>query len=166
MQVQSQDLNVNYGANNLNTCQNKFVGIWKWENNGNNFTLNLKKQNISIPPYERNVKADILYGFHKYVKNNEIIENSLNNSTYDYESGKFTLSAGLGVRCSNNILEGSIYHISKNNKRVHFEIEYIDATHIKLVSLSNSPGTKVNISGQPEYDWSINLPQNIILTKQ
>jgi len=166
MQVKSQDLNINYGANNLNPCQNKFIGIWKWENNNDSFTLNLKKQNISMPPYDKNIKADILYGFHKYVKNNIVVETSIDNSSYDYESGKFTLSGGLGARCSNNILEGSIYHISKNSKKVRFEIEYIDATHIKLVSLSNPPGTKVNVSGEPAYDWSINLPQNIILTKQ
>jgi hypothetical protein len=64
-----------------------------------------------------------------------------------------------------NILHGGIYHKSKN-KFVEFEIEYIDSTHIKLLSLKNKPGTKVTIQGQPPFDWSISLPQNIILTKQ
>ncbi|MNW09727.1 hypothetical protein D3C71_2067970 [compost metagenome] len=60
---------------------------------------------------------------------------------------------------------GGITHTSKD-KSIKFEIEYIDSTHIKLVELKDYPGLKVNAPGKPSYDWSISLPENIILTKQ
>jgi len=35
-----------------------------------------KKQNIQILPFDKNIKADIIYGFHKYMEGNTVIENS------------------------------------------------------------------------------------------
>jgi hypothetical protein len=65
-----------------------------------------------------------------------------------------------------NKIGGGITHISKKNKNIRYEIEYIDATHIKLVSLKNTEGIKLIFPGEPPHDSSISLPQNIILTKQ
>jgi len=167
IQINSQmSINLTSGSKNYNPALDKFIGVWKWENSSDELVFDLRKKNIPLPPYENNIFADGIYGYHKFSKNNQVIENSMNFSGENFNNGKFTLLAGLEYRLNPNELKGHINHISKNNKRVLFEIEYIDATHIKLVSLSNSRGTKVNISGQPAYDWSINLPQNIILTKQ
>lgn len=160
-----QELNLNYNANNPNPNLDKFVGTWKWEGNNKNFTIILKKQNIKIPPFNRNVTADIIYGFHQYIENNNIIENTLGNVNYQHGTKKTSVFGGLSSYGEINILTGNLRHNSKN-KSVEFEIEYIDTTHIKLVSLKNGEGLRLRKAGTPPFDWSISLPQNIILTKQ
>jgi len=166
-----QELNTAPNANNTNPNLDKYMGIWKWEANNKSFTIVLKKQNIVLPPASRNVKADIIYGFHEYTDGLLIIESSLNNVNSTYNDMNFSIFGGLSSFGLNNTLSGNITHLSKNGslgseKEVDFKIEYIDSTHIKLVSLKNPPGTKLVLTGQPDYDWSISLPQNIILTKQ
>lgn len=171
IKVMSQTLNTNPGANNLNANLDKYVGTWKWEENNTSFIIIFKKENIILPPINKNVRADILYGFHKFVNNNSIIENSLDFSNTTYDNKKSSILAGLGREGIGNTLLGSITHLSKNGigggkKTVNFKIEYLNSTHIKLVSLENPQGVKLTRTGQPAYDWSISLPQDIILTKQ
>ncbi|WP_419868523.1 DUF6705 family protein [Chryseobacterium sp. CT-SW4] len=163
MKYKSQTFNYSPGANNPNHNIDKFIGNWIWKEGGNTFELIFKKENISLP-IQGNVRADALYGFHKYVSNNILIEDSTIYSNINYNAKKTTL---LGYTLKDpNVLKGGITHLSKNNKNVEFEINYIDSTHIKLVKVQNYPGTKINIPGQIPYDSSISFPQNIILTKQ
>lgn len=141
----------------------KFMGTWKWQNGNNSLKLTFKKENILLP-FPDNVHADWVIGFHKFVNNGSTIEDSSMFSSTNYVDKKNTIVAG-SKNGFPNILHGYIQHKSKN-KSVEFEIEFIDATHIKLVSLKNRPGLKVSAPGQPPFDWSIALPQNIILNKQ
>jgi len=150
-------------TNDLDSNLNKFVGKWIWQNGNNNFTLILKKEN-ALMPFPENYHSDIIIGFHKFTNNGLIIEDfSMFNAT-NFADKKWSIFA-ITDYMNKNLLSGSISHKSKN-KSVEFEIEYIDATHIKVISLKNSPGLKVSVPGQPPFDWSITLPQNIILTKQ
>lgn len=164
--VISQTLNLNPGANNPNPNLDKYIGTWKWEANGKTFIWVIKKQNIPIPPFDRNITADIIYGFHKYTEGGAVIENSLDFSNTIFEDKKSTIFGGMGLNGNANFLKGSIEHISKNKKDIDFKIEYIDSTHIKLVSLKNGEGIRFTFPGQAPFDWSISLPQDIILTKQ
>lgn len=166
-----QELDTSPNANNLNPNLDKYVGTWKWEANNKSFKMVLKKQNIVLPPANRNVRADVIYGFHQYTDGMLIVESSMSFSNNSFNDGKRSIFGGLGRGGMGNSLKGSITHLSKNGnaggrKTVNFEIKYIDSTHIKLVSLKNPPGTKVIVGNQPDYDWSISLPQDIILTKQ
>ena len=142
---------------------NKFVGTWIWQNGNNSFTLILKKEN-ALMPFPENYHEEHIIGFHKYVNNGVVIENFLTVSNTNFSDKKWTIFSSID-NSNSNILSGSIFHATKD-KSVQFEIEYIDATHIKLLSLKNRPGLKVSAPGQPPFDWSITLPQNIILTKQ
>lgn len=153
------------GDNIINNNLDKFVGIWNWSDGTESLQLILKKENILLP-IGNNIRADALYGFHKYVKNNTIIEGSTEYMATTYTQKKSTLFA-LGRQDTNlpNELGLAIHHTSKN-KSIDAKIIYIDSTHIKLVQLKNYPGLKVNVPGKPSYDWSISLPENIILTKQ
>lgn len=151
------------GDNILDSHADKFMGTWKWQDGSNSLTLIMKKENILLP-FPDNVHADWVIGFHKFVSNGSTSEDTTMYSNTNYIDKKNTIVAG-SKNGFPNILNGGIYHKSKN-KFVEFEIEYIDATHIKLLSLKNKPGTKVTIQGQPVFDWSISFPQNIILTKQ
>ena len=125
--------------------------------------LIFKKENIKLP-IGNNIRADALYGFHQYKKNNVVIETSTQFSNTIYTDKKSTLFA-LGDKDNPNNLGVGIGHLSKN-KSVRSEIEYIDTTHIKLVKLENYEGIRINVPGQPPYDSSITLPQNIVLVKQ
>lgn len=151
------------GDNILNNNINKFVGTWNWSENGKSLQIILKKENVKLR-VGMNLRADVLIGFHKYIENGVEIENSTQYSNTNYIDNKSTIFGGAGKNETNTI-NGGIRHITKN-KSIKFEIEYIDSTHIKLVELKDYPGLRVNVPGKPPYDWSISLPQNIILTKQ
>ncbi|MBD3907053.1 hypothetical protein NAL32_21415 [Chryseobacterium sp. Ch-15] len=158
----AQDSIPNPGDNILDNNINKFVGTWYWADNGNSFKIILKKENILFT--SANIRADRLIGFHQFIQNNIIIEDATQYSNTNYTDKKSTI-LGAGVKNEANLISGSIRHLTKN-KSVHFEIQYIDPTHIKLTELKNTPGIKVNLPGKPPYDRSISLPQDIILTKQ
>jgi hypothetical protein len=151
------------GDNILDPNADKFMGTWLWQNGNNSLKLTFKKENILLP-FPDNVHADWVIGFHKFVKNGSTVEDTTMFSNTNFIDKKKSINAG-SKNGFPNILHGYIQHTSKN-KSVEFEIEYIDSIHIKILSFKNKPGTKVSIGNEPAYDWSISLPQNIILTKQ
>ncbi len=151
------------GDNIHNSNLNKFVGTWIWANGTESLVLIFKRENVKLP-IGNNIKADVLYGFHQYKQNNIVIESSTAYSNTTYADRKQTIS-GMGDTDFPNKIGGGIGHLSKN-KSVRYEIEYIDATHIELVKLENYPGIKIDLPGKPPFDYSIALPQNIILVKQ
>ncbi len=152
------------GDNILNNHINKFVGTWNWSAGGKSLQLVLKKENVK-QPFGNNIYADVIIGFHKYMDNGSTIENSTQYSSETFSMQGNSTIYGSTENNNPNKLSGGMTHKSKN-KSINFEIEYIDANHIKIVKLKNRSGMKVTVPGQPPYDWSISLPQNIILTKQ
>lgn len=154
----------NDGDNVLNNHINKFVGTWNWSLGNDSFQLILKKENVKLP-FGNNIYGDKIIGFHKFINNGSIIENSTQYSseTFSY-TGNSTIY-GSTENNNSNILSGNITHLSKN-KSIRFIIEYIDATHIKLVKLENTSGIRFKLPGKPPFDGSITIPKNIILTKQ
>lgn len=151
------------GDNILNNDINKFAGTWKWEGNGQIFKIILKKENVKIP-VNFNLHGDVLYGWHEYIINGSTIESNMQNINTPFSNKSYSLFA-MGSKDNSNQLSLGITHLSKN-KSVNAIIDYIDATHIKLVSLKNPEGLRLNYPGEPPFDPSITLPQNIILTKQ
>ncbi len=144
----------------------KYAGEWLWENGNNSLLLTLKFDRINVNYTGREpIKIDAVYGFHKLVKGGQLIEDStpFKESNYNPDNKKSTV-CGNTLEENENVLEGVMTHSSKN-KVVKFVIEYIDANHIKLVKVFNTPGVKISTPDAP-YDSSISLPQNIILTKQ
>lgn len=158
----SQTLDITPNAQNINHNIDKFVGTWIWANGNESLVLIFKKENILLP-LEGNIRADILYGFHQYAKNNTVLESSTQYLNTTYTTKKSTLLGGSFD--DHNKISGSIQHKTKN-KSVKFEIDYVDANHIKLIKLDNFQGISITLPGQPPYDSSISLPQNIILIKQ
>ncbi len=151
------------GDNILNPNLDKFIGTWHWEDNGKSFTIILKKENIK-PLIVQDIRADALIGFHKYSSNGVDIENTLQYSNTNYNDKKSSIIT-FGNSNIPNVIKIGISHSSKN-KTVSADIEYIDANHIKIINIENTPGLKINLPGKPPYDWSITLPKNIVLTKQ
>lgn len=151
-----------------NSELDKFVGVWTGISNGKSITLELKKVKIYvpslIPSFSENKCYDAIFGFHKFIANGNEIESTLNLSSSTVYEKKWTLLGGT-EELNINKISGTLEHTSKN-KSVKFVISYIDPTHIKIESLTNLPGIKINESGKPPYDSSISLPSNIVLMKQ
>ncbi len=154
------------GDNIVNNHINKFVGTWVWTSGNTSLQLVLKKENVK-QPYGNNIYADVIIGFHKYTDNGNIIENSTqySNETFSFSYKGNSTIYGSTEESKPNTLNGGMTHLSKN-KNLTFQIEYIDATHIKLVKLKNTAGIKFRKPTDPPFDGTITLPQNIILTKQ
>lgn len=159
----SQDTTPKPGDNILDPYADKFIGTWQWQENNNIFRIILKKENV-IVPFIENVRADWTIGFHKFIQNGVIIEDSTIYSHTNFKDKKKTINAMTDSN-NRNILNGLLQHISKN-KSVKFEIEYIDSNHIRLKNLKNKEGVKLRFPGQPAFDWGISIPQGIILTRQ
>ena len=151
------------GDNILNNNIDKFIGTWKWEDNGQVFRIILKKENVKIP-VNMNLRGDVLYGWHEYIINGSVQESDMQYLNSPFTNKKYSLFSMGSTENSNQIKLG-IKHLSKN-KSVKALVEYIDSTQIKLVKIEDYPGLKVNLPGKTPFDWSISLPQNIILTKQ
>lgn len=150
------------GGNKANLNLDKFVGTWKWESNGDSFSMVLKKTNAQMPvkfPYT----ADQLYGFHEYKDGGIIVESSLTYQNTSFNLKRFTLNSFGGLPDPNQIIV-AITHLSKN-KNVRATIQWIDATHIKILNIEEYQGLVVSTISSPYID-GISLPQNITLTKQ
>ncbi len=144
----------------------KYTGTWLWESGKNSLMLVLKFDRIDLSiSDEHPAIIDAIYGYHKFVKNGHVIENStvFKNLKYSKTNKKSTVY-GNTEENDENTLEGTIIHLSKD-KIIKFTIQYINPNHIKLVKVYNTPGIKISTAEHP-YDSSISLPQNIILTRQ
>ncbi|MFC7348014.1 DUF6705 family protein [Chryseobacterium zhengzhouense] len=142
----------------------KYAGTWKWENNGKSFTLILKKMS-GLFPMNINMSGDMLIGYHEYKNNGNIIESSLPYINDQLSNGSYSAFAAFKSSTpSTNELVIGITHLSKR-KSIEAKIEYLDPTHIKIVSFSNYQGIKINTPTYT-YDPAISFPDNIILTKQ
>ena len=147
----------------------KFIGNWYGTKDNKTITLQLKKQKIDFGLLSNNtglqhICADMIYGYHKFTENNVEIENSTPYYNLDIYQKKSTVGGSLD-KINSNILIGTMSHKSKK-KNVKYEILYLDATHIKIINIRNSPGLIPLYPGQQPYDPSISLPYDIILTKQ
>ncbi len=152
------------GHHHLDPDAKKFAGTWEWKKGNDSFVLALNYEKYDFYKITKTkITADMIVGYHQFVKNGNIIENSTPFKTLTSDKGKWTILGGTEEH-DRNILSGTIQHKSKN-KSVRFEIKYIDANHIKLVKVFNTPGVKISTPDDP-YDSSISLPQDIILTKK
>ncbi|QDP86248.1 hypothetical protein FNJ88_12070 [Chryseobacterium sp. SNU WT5] len=161
--AQNQSKDFANGDNYLNNNLDKFVGTWKWSNNDDLFILIFKKENIKLP-IDNDVRADALIGFHKLVKNGITIEDNTQFIYTNYNENKGSLFT-FGEEEKPNLIDPTIFNISRN-KNLNMIIEYIDNNHLKITSIKNTPGLKLNFPGKPKFDPTIIYPENIILTKQ
>lgn len=140
----------------------KFVGTWKWGDTTNGITIIMKKENnVNIIEGSSDI-FDILIGFHKIYKNGLIIEDTTMYSNTNFNDKKRSIKAISDGLITNEI----IAYMPHKNKGITIKIQYIDSTHIKIIEVKNQEGARFIKPGQSPTDWSIDIPNNIILTKQ
>jgi len=144
----------------------KFVGTWNWTDGYKSFTMTLKKEKVFDMMADDHSCKDILYGFHEYTQNASVVESSLSFQATTFYEGKKTIYMP-GYIDKSNILHGGITNISRTNNRLNLKLQFMDSTHLKMKPYILYGGIRMYAPGQPiPTDVSINLPQDIILTKQ
>ncbi|QDP86255.1 hypothetical protein FNJ88_12110 [Chryseobacterium sp. SNU WT5] len=144
------------GDNISDPYVDKFIGTWEWKNGNNNLVLILKKENILYP---NGMTSDVILGFHQLIENGNVIEDNIRYSSSGFKDKKWSI-IGNSIDNIPNSLYVFLNHDSKN-KSIESEIQYINSTHIKILSIKNSPGTKLK-----PFDKTISLPENVILIQQ
>lgn len=56
--------------------------------------------------------------------------------------------------------------MTHKDKNIRMKISYLDSTHIKIIEVKNQEGVRFILPGEAPTDWSIDIPNNVILTKQ
>lgn len=158
--VNAQDDYPKDGDNIKNPNLEKFVGTWVWKNGDNELILVLKKINTKLIP-TANIYGDILYGFHKYIKNGKELENSLQYTNTNYQDKKRTLGA-MGNILTPNKIQLSFLPLERKFRTLYANIEYIDNKHIKINDFEKKDELRIN----DPLDNSRALPQDIILIRQ
>ncbi len=141
----------------------KFVGSWKWGNQINGLTLIMKKENNTQPfKNNPNMLLDSVIGFHKIYKGGVLTEDNTTFSSSNFIDKKQSI---IGNTDNDDPSKLRVWMTHKN-KGIELEILYIDSTHIKIIDVRNQEGVRFILPGQAPTDWSIDIPNNITLTKQ
>jgi hypothetical protein len=147
------------GSNIINNNINKFEGTWQWISGSDTLILKLKKLNASFDTYTE----DVLMGVHKYVKNGSVIENSLNrfdSITINFKKRTALLYQNQGDDTSKVI--GSLKDLTKKKINNLF-LEYVAGTPPTIIwHLETAEGTFID----PNFQYGLTMPKDIILTKQ
>lgn len=158
-------MTVNCSAQHItDPTSDKFIGTWKWGNDVNGIIIIMKKEN-NVKPFGNNPLIwDGIIGFQKLMKNGLAIDDYLSFSNTNFLDKKYSFTGNVSLHGSDpNILMTSGRH---KGKSIEMKIQYLDATHIKIIYVQNMEGQGYREEGQPEMDVTIDIPVNIILTKQ
>ena len=135
------------------TAIDKFAGTWMWKSSADTILLVLQKQ-VSVFP--NGIANEVLVGWHKYVKNGQLVQPSLQHVGLNFDSSSVPLGTDLKV---------TLYAFSRTPTRIWFVGFWDLITHkecqLYFELLPNSTTqASWNLYGQTQ------LPTNLILTKQ
>lgn len=122
-----------------------------------------KEYNVHLLGINDDSTADVIVGFHKIYKNGLLTEDTTIHSATNFTDKKKSFTGITNIHAP-NINELRIWMVHKN-RGLELEIIYIDSTHIKINNVRNQEGVRFVLPGQAPTDWSIDIPNNIILTK-
>jgi hypothetical protein len=129
------------------------TGTWKWISNNDTIEMYFKLDVIHVG----SKNYPVVIGFHKYIKNGILIENTLQFSNTNYSSNKFT-TVIYNNDPTNSRLSGNFNDLTINTRRL------IILTKLAFTSMSVRITSK---EGRKNYSWlGYTLPRNFVLTKQ
>jgi hypothetical protein len=147
------------GSYVTNTDIDKFEGTWKWEQNGEEIVIKLKKvKHLFTSGYYE----DVLVGCHSYSRNGIIIESSMNdfNDAIQFNHRKRTLLCW-GVANNSNLVQCRIWDITRK-KSLELRLTYLGGLPLEI-KWELERGTDV-IS--PPAQIGETMPLSITLIKQ
>ena len=129
----------------------------------NGLTLIMKKENNTQPfKNNPNMLLDSVIGFHKIYKGGVLTEDNTTFSSSNFIDKKQSIIGNTDNDDPNKLR----VWMTHKNTGIELEISYIDSTHIKISDVTNQEGVRFILPGQAPTDWSIDIPNNITLTKQ
>jgi hypothetical protein len=137
-----------------NNLINKFVGTWQWVSNTDTVKIVLEKQvyNLQLT----GVQSEILVGWHKYVKNGVVIENSMQyvglDINTDYNSSDVHMKT---------TLSGTSRGANKAWFDTFWSLTELRSNELSLEMLPNS-----TTQAKWKLKGSSPMPSDLILTKQ
>jgi len=146
---------VKKGDNVKNASLGRFEGTYVWSQGTDTVTIYLRKENIEIM---KDIRSDVLIGFHKYVKNGHIIESSYEYRKTNYAEKHSTIL--ILNRNESNTLEGILKDLTKK-KSLNIELEYSPASKSMTMKVSNREGVSIGMKQS-----GFTLPQHITLKRQ
>ncbi len=142
------------------TSLNKFTGTWQWTTGSDTLTLILAKQ---IDTFPNNQVKEVLVGWHRYVKNGQLIESSFPYT--NHQIGQEHIPVG-------NDLYITLYGFTKSWNKIRF-VRMFDMTLKKkrlatfdLLPNSTSQAFWKLTNGHNSGSGPFTLPSDIIFTKQ
>ena len=145
---------------------NKYQGSWRWVFNNDTVIIKIAKviHYYNTPPQST---ADRIAGCHIYIKNNLVVESSMNkyDSTISINDKLGTIYGWSDTDTDTIRVEGIFKDISKQKKGRLF-LEYINSVPAQLIwHLQNPKGLSVTLPGEQPFDESFTLPKDMLLTK-
>jgi len=145
------------GSFNSKPELDKFVGTWKWVSGNDTVILALYKQAIYYAP-PLNYHVENIVGWHRYVKNGVLVENSSQYSGQSYIGGHSTI---LAWAKSATKIYGVFEDITKN-KDCDLYLTMVDNTYTQMnLKIGESRGIRPT-----GFQYGFTLPTSIVLTKQ
>lgn len=148
------------GSYIINTNIDKFVGTWISISGTDTLTIVLHKEKIFFPN-PLSYDQDMLIGWHRYVKNGQLIESSLQYVGDSYSNGHFTLFGT--SENSTKVRFTTFIDLSKNkiSDNLRLTIKGNQVPFPRAVwELKNSQGLKIG-----GYDFGFTVPQTLVLYK-
>jgi hypothetical protein len=147
------------GSNQANNFINKFVGDWIWTNGSDTLILKLRKYNIDFSDYTE----DVLMGVHKYVKNGLVLDNSFNkldSIVLNRKKRSVLLYSNTGSDTSK--VEGSISDLTKKKNNLIF-LQFVTTNPPTIIWKLELPE---GVFSDPNFQYGLTMPKNLVLTKQ
>ena len=136
----------------------KFVGMWTGKMGMDSIVLQLNKENILLP-FPENSRSDMIVRYHCLIRNNQVVETTLNYSNSVFSDKKYSFIGGFVRNGSDMILSG-ILKDNPKNKLGRLVITINTAEDQLQWNLTNTEGLRIG-----SYDWNFTLPTQAILHK-
>lgn len=159
---------MNSNAQNVNNPElDKFIGTWCWTSNADTINIFLQKQTITLP---NGNNREVMVGWHKYVKNGQLVQSSMQNIGLNYNNEETPLGTDPRItlfgftRKPTEIWFTSFWDLTLHkNCHMFFELLPNSTTQAKWI-LTNPNG--VVYDGPAGTQSQFTFPRNLVLTKQ
>jgi hypothetical protein len=154
----------------LNNDLDKFAGTWNYTDDSSEFLLKIVKQEQVFRGSPFNYYMAQLSGNYRYIKNETIVVNTLNN---DFESNSSIIGSEMSLDKKEFVL--TFTDPGKERAEYSLELEYIGTDllgneklrwTLKQIGYYSGYVPGENPPTEEELDQTIRIPQNMILVKQ
>lgn len=164
----TDDLKPGNYIKDTNGILDPFVGIWKYQNGNEIFTVKIDKVIKTNLSDTNEYYQDKLLGGYKYEKNGVVLVDKLSFNYNIFDFNNFAILLG-GIRSGSNLTNANLIGSDLiNHKNVRISIDLISSNQIewKLSGIENFRVVRASDPPTPPSIPGFGIPNNITLTKQ